>query len=63
MPHMMEKIEIYIHQQINPLHHPIIILIILNGEENTSRMPIIWWKDYQNSQRNIFMNLRKIIES
>ena len=55
----MEKIEIYIDQHINPLLRPI---IMLNIEENTSRLPIICWKDYANSQGNIFKNLRKIME-
>ena len=50
MPHMMGNIEIYIHQHIDPLQHPI---IMSNTEENTSRMPIICWKIYEYSQIDI----------
>ena len=56
MPHMMRKIEIYIDQNVDPLQHPIII------EENSSRLPIFCWIDYENSQGNIFENLRKSME-
>ena len=53
----MGKIEFYIDQNVDPVQH---LLIMPNSEEKASRMPIICWKDYENSQGNILKNLRKL---